>query len=248
MVTSTKPAEGAWSWVSRHRGALPAARSTGRPTTRSRSTSALQGRRTPARASGAWRTARSPSHTGSSMVSTVDVDRAHADGRRNGKVIRVIPVTTGKAGFLTRNGTKVVLEKHTLKVMDASDDRHPQGQPGVLPARRALRDAGDLERRVRARRPVVDRQPGPGQRQPRLRRHEHVQRDLVVQPVARRRHRQGGQLAAARSSPATATPTGTSPGPNWLKGSALRPLQQATSRARRARSCIRVHVAGSRPT
>jgi lipoprotein-anchoring transpeptidase ErfK/SrfK len=38
---------------------------------------------------------------------------------RNGSKARVIPVTTGKDGFLTRNGIKVILEKHTLKVMDS---------------------------------------------------------------------------------------------------------------------------------
>lgn len=57
--------------------------------------------------------------TGSSMVSVVDVDRYTLTVYRNGKKVRVIPVSTGKAGFLTRNGTKVILEKHTLKVMDA---------------------------------------------------------------------------------------------------------------------------------
>jgi lipoprotein-anchoring transpeptidase ErfK/SrfK len=54
------------------------------------------------------------------MVSTVDVARHTLTVRRNGKVQRVIPVSTGKDGFLTRNGIKVVLEKHTMKVMDAS--------------------------------------------------------------------------------------------------------------------------------
>ena len=59
-------------------------------------------------------------HTGSSMVSVVDVDRLTLTVYRNGEVARVIPVSTGKAGFLTRNGTKVILEKHELKVMDAT--------------------------------------------------------------------------------------------------------------------------------
>jgi lipoprotein-anchoring transpeptidase ErfK/SrfK len=31
----------------------------------------------------------------------------------------VVPITTGKAGFLTRNGIKVVMEKFVSKVMDA---------------------------------------------------------------------------------------------------------------------------------
>jgi lipoprotein-anchoring transpeptidase ErfK/SrfK len=58
--------------------------------------------------------------TGSAMVSTVNVARHTLTVTRNGKTLRVIPVSTGKAGFLTRNGIKVVLEKHTLKVMDAT--------------------------------------------------------------------------------------------------------------------------------
>jgi lipoprotein-anchoring transpeptidase ErfK/SrfK len=58
--------------------------------------------------------------TGSSMVSIVNVDRHTLTVYRNGKKARVIPVTTGKADFLTRNGTKVVLDKQVMKVMDAS--------------------------------------------------------------------------------------------------------------------------------
>jgi lipoprotein-anchoring transpeptidase ErfK/SrfK len=58
--------------------------------------------------------------TGSSMISVVDVDAHTLTVWRNGQKARVIPVSTGKDGFLTRNGTKVVLEKHTLKIMDAA--------------------------------------------------------------------------------------------------------------------------------
>jgi lipoprotein-anchoring transpeptidase ErfK/SrfK len=53
------------------------------------------------------------------MVSVVDVDAHTLTVWRNGQKARVIPVSTGKDGFLTRNGTKVILEKHTLKIMDA---------------------------------------------------------------------------------------------------------------------------------
>ncbi|MGH8870033.1 MAG: L,D-transpeptidase [Actinomycetes bacterium] len=64
---------------------------------------------------------------GASMVSVVDVDRHRMVVRRNGEVARRIPVSTGKAAFLTRGGTKVVLEKHRVKVMDASTIGIEQG-------------------------------------------------------------------------------------------------------------------------
>ena len=67
--------------------------------------------------------------TGSSMISVVDVDRHTLTVWRNGKKARVIPVSTGKDGFQTRNGTKVILEKHTLKIMDASTIGISQSDP-----------------------------------------------------------------------------------------------------------------------
>lgn len=67
--------------------------------------------------------------TGASMLSVIDVDRYTLTVFRNGKRLRTIPVSTGKAGFLTRNGTKVILEKHTLKVMDAATIGISPGDP-----------------------------------------------------------------------------------------------------------------------
>jgi len=67
--------------------------------------------------------------TPAAMVSTVDVARHVMTVRRNGKVLRVVPITSGKAGFLTRDGIKVVLEKHVLKVMDSATVGIPKGDP-----------------------------------------------------------------------------------------------------------------------
>jgi lipoprotein-anchoring transpeptidase ErfK/SrfK len=67
--------------------------------------------------------------TQASMVSTVDVARHVMTVRRNGQVIRVVPITSGKPGFLTRNGIKVVLEKSVLKVMDSATVGIPKGSP-----------------------------------------------------------------------------------------------------------------------
>jgi lipoprotein-anchoring transpeptidase ErfK/SrfK len=56
---------------------------------------------------------------GSSMISAVDIKRHTLTVRKNGKVIRVIPVTTGKNGFATRNGVKVIMSRETSRRMDA---------------------------------------------------------------------------------------------------------------------------------
>ena len=58
--------------------------------------------------------------TGAAMVSVVDVAAHTLTVRRDGELLRVIDVTSGKAGFLTRNGVKVVSEKHRMKIMDAA--------------------------------------------------------------------------------------------------------------------------------
>jgi lipoprotein-anchoring transpeptidase ErfK/SrfK len=127
VVTSKKPIEGAWSWVSdtevhfRPQEYWPAYDDV----TLDVNLKGVDAGR------GVWgmssRTIKF--RTGSSMVSIVNVDRHTLTVYRNGKKARVIPVTTGKADFLTRNGTKVILEKHTLKIMDASTIGISKGDP-----------------------------------------------------------------------------------------------------------------------
>ncbi|CAN5149505.1 Ig-like domain-containing protein [soil metagenome] len=57
---------------------------------------------------------------GASTVSTVNVSKHVMIVRRNGVVVKRFPITTGKAGFVTRGGTKVIMEKHSTKRMDAA--------------------------------------------------------------------------------------------------------------------------------
>jgi lipoprotein-anchoring transpeptidase ErfK/SrfK len=126
-VTSSKPAEGAWSWVSdtevhyRPKEYWPAYSNV---TLDVNLKNVDAGR-------GVWGMANRTVkfRTGSSMVSIVDVDRHTLTVYRNGKQTRVIPVTTGKAEFLTRNGIKVILEKHTMKIMDSTTVGIPKGSP-----------------------------------------------------------------------------------------------------------------------
>lgn len=69
---------------------------------------------------------------GSSMVSTVDMRRHTLVVRRDGVVIRTIPVSTGKPGPLTetRYGTKVIIERNSAITMDSATVGIPKGAPG----------------------------------------------------------------------------------------------------------------------
>jgi lipoprotein-anchoring transpeptidase ErfK/SrfK len=69
---------------------------------------------------------------GSSMMSTVDM-RAHTlVVRRDGVVLRTIPVSTGKPGpkTETRSGTKVIIERKAAITMDSATVGIPKGAPG----------------------------------------------------------------------------------------------------------------------
>ena len=63
------------------------------------------------------------------MVSTVDVTAHKMTVTRNGKVLRVIPITTGKADFLTRGGIKVIMNKERYRVMDSTTVDIPADSP-----------------------------------------------------------------------------------------------------------------------
>ncbi|MFC7501996.1 Ig-like domain-containing protein [Nocardioides sp. GCM10030258] len=45
----------------------------------------------------------------------------------NGKLLRTIPITTGKAGFITRSGTKVIMEKFATRRMNSETVGIPAG-------------------------------------------------------------------------------------------------------------------------
>lgn len=82
-------------------------------------------------ASGVWgkRTTTSQFKIGSEMISTVDVDAHHLVLRKNGSVLRTIPVTTGMPGYLTRNGTKVIMSRDSKVRMDAASTGVSEDDP-----------------------------------------------------------------------------------------------------------------------
>jgi len=58
--------------------------------------------------------------TGDANISYVDMKTHQLRVTRNGQTIRVIPITTGKPGFDTRSGVKVIENKERTRLMDAS--------------------------------------------------------------------------------------------------------------------------------
>ena len=78
---------------------------------------------------------------GDSVVSVVDVTAHQMTVTIDGQVARTIPVTTGKDGFLTRGGTRVISEKLEETRMDAASTGIKPGDPEYynLDVRYALR-------------------------------------------------------------------------------------------------------------
>ncbi|PHX61532.1 MAG: hypothetical protein CK552_00030 [Actinobacteria bacterium] len=57
---------------------------------------------------------------GPAMVTRVNAQSYQATVYRNNVKLRVIPITTGKAGFETRSGMEVILSKERTRTMDAA--------------------------------------------------------------------------------------------------------------------------------
>ena len=85
---------------------------------------------------------------GPSMVTRVNAQTHTADVFRDGERVRTIPITTGKAGFETRSGVKVITTKEPTRVMDAATGGTDPGDPEYyrLLVRYAMRvtDSGEF--------------------------------------------------------------------------------------------------------
>ncbi|HEX5018048.1 MAG TPA: Ig-like domain-containing protein [Actinomycetes bacterium] len=66
---------------------------------------------------------------GAATVSTVDIAHHTMTITQNGKVLRKVPITTGKSGWDTRVGTKVIISKDREVVMDAASIDVDQNDP-----------------------------------------------------------------------------------------------------------------------
>jgi lipoprotein-anchoring transpeptidase ErfK/SrfK len=68
-------------------------------------------------------------HVGDSVVSRVDVRSHTMRTFINGELARTMPISAGKAGWETRSGTKVIMEKFRRKTMNAATIGVDEGDP-----------------------------------------------------------------------------------------------------------------------
>jgi lipoprotein-anchoring transpeptidase ErfK/SrfK len=66
---------------------------------------------------------------GDAIVSKINVATHTMRVFQNGNLLRTIPISAGKPGFTTRSGTKVIIEKHRTKRMDAATTGISQDDP-----------------------------------------------------------------------------------------------------------------------
>jgi lipoprotein-anchoring transpeptidase ErfK/SrfK len=127
LVTSSPKAEGSWRWLSDNE-AQWRPRSYWTPGTRVTVEADLSGIEV---APDVWGVRAEPVNftVGSAMVSTVDIAKHTMTVTRDGKVLRTIPITTGKQGFATRNGTKVIISRESSHQMDAATTGIEPGDP-----------------------------------------------------------------------------------------------------------------------
>ncbi len=68
-------------------------------------------------------------HVGSANIYKVNAQTHQMQVFSNGKLLRTIPITTGKPGFTTRSGTKVIIEKFRAKRMNSETVGIAEGSP-----------------------------------------------------------------------------------------------------------------------
>lgn len=67
---------------------------------------------------------------GSALTMHVDLSTHQLDVTINGALAKTIPITGGRPGMATRSGTKVVIEKLPVTIMDAATTGVAEGSPG----------------------------------------------------------------------------------------------------------------------
>lgn len=124
-VTSTPAQEGSWNWIS-DTVAHWRPKNYWQPGTKVHVSIAVNG---VAAGNGIYgqSSKRADFTIGSSTTSVVDVNKHTLTVTESGKVVKVIPVTTGQPGMASREGIKVIMEKYVTKDMDSATVGYPKG-------------------------------------------------------------------------------------------------------------------------
>lgn len=124
-VTTVPAQEGHWGWLD-NRQLMWRPRTYLKPGTTVRIKADLAGIQT---GPGKWLTRDSEGGftVGAARISTVDIANHTMTVTRDGAVVKTIPITTGKAGFTTRSGTKVIIERYKSIIMDSTTVDIPKG-------------------------------------------------------------------------------------------------------------------------
>ncbi len=129
-VTTSPTQAGAWGWLD-NRQLMWRPASYWRPGTKVTISAPLTGVQT---GEGKWvgNDDNASFSVGSSMISTVDIQKHTMTVRRGDQVLKVIPVSTGRPGASTetRSGTKVIIRKEGHVTMDSTTIGIPKGKPG----------------------------------------------------------------------------------------------------------------------
>ena len=130
---------------------------------------------------------------GDEVIATADDNTKTLTVRRNGEVVKTMPISMGKNSTPTNNGVYIVGDRFSHMVMDSSTYGVPVNSPNGYRTEVDWATQIVLQRHLRALRAVVGRQPGLQQRQPRLPQRQPEQRHLVLRQHQTRRHRRGRQ-------------------------------------------------------
>jgi lipoprotein-anchoring transpeptidase ErfK/SrfK len=127
QVQASQPVTGAWSWES-HEVVVFRPKKYWPANTKIEVVMPLRGVKTGPSAYAASN-ADISYRTGDSMVSVYDASKHTMTVKKNGKVVRTMPATSGKPGFETRSGIKVISEKLDFVVMDAATGGTSESDP-----------------------------------------------------------------------------------------------------------------------
>lgn len=128
FVSSSKPTTGAWSWSSDKQSVTFRPQTFWPAKSKIAVRAALKGIQTSPGVYGEEDLDFSM-NTGSSLIATVDADTQEMKVVQNGKLIRTVPITTGKAGFETRSGIQPIMAKEGTVIMDAASGGTPKNSP-----------------------------------------------------------------------------------------------------------------------